>query len=419
MKVIIFTLGTRGDVQPYVALARGLIKKGHEALICTGKSFKKFIEDNGIAFHEATADLMAILESEEGRKIFNGGNFNLFKMMKYAKEVVNPAYRKSMDDFLTASEGGDIIIYHPKALAAVDIANYRDIPCVSMPPVPITYPITEFPNLAMFPEKNLGSVLNKLTYKANLFAESGYIKDINDFRAKSLGFDKRKSSALTFTNKGGEIPIIYPISPFLFKDVTSWDDHVFLPGFFYLDILENSLDANLEQFLASGKKPIVVSFSSMPLKDPGAFKEKLIEALKETDNRGIILTGTSGLVFEDEENIFAIAKAPHRLVFKEAKGIIHHGGVGTMAEALISGAPQLIIPFSADQPFWAHRLNSLGYALKPLKEKNIKVSNLVAALTEMEAESVIKKAQDIKTIIELENGVDNAVNYIEQVVQHI
>lgn len=153
MKAVFLTLGTRGDVQPYAALARGLINKGHQVVICTGETFRGFIEENGIAFYPATADLMAILESEEGQAVFAGGGFNFFKMLKYSKEVVSPAYRKTMDDFFIASEGADVIIYHPKALGAVDIAAYHNIPCVSMPPVPITYPVTEFPNLAMFPKK--------------------------------------------------------------------------------------------------------------------------------------------------------------------------------------------------------------------------------------------------------------------------
>lgn len=92
MKVVFLTLGSRGDVQPYVALAKELIKNGHEALVCTGASFRGFIIENDVGFHEATADLMAILESEEGRKVFNGGQYNILKMLKYAKEVITPAY---------------------------------------------------------------------------------------------------------------------------------------------------------------------------------------------------------------------------------------------------------------------------------------------------------------------------------------
>lgn len=415
MKVTFLTLGSRGDVQPYVALAKELIKNGHGALICTGITFKKFIQENGVDFHEATADLMAIMESEEGRKIFNGGNYNIFKMIRFAKQVITPAYRKSMDDFLYASKGADLIIYHPKAIGAVDISDYLNISCICMSPVPIMYPITEFPNFAISSKGNFGPFLNKLTYKPISFSESSYIKEINDFRKKSLNLSKRKTGELTFKVNGRNIPIIYPISPFLFKEVESWKDRVFLSGFFFLNLEEAKLDEKLENFLESGKAPIVISFSSMPLKNPTLFKKKLVKALKETNNRAVVLTGTSGMTFEGEENIFAVEKAPHRLIFKRAKGIIHHGGVGTMSEALISGAPQLVMPFTVDQPFWAHKLYSKGYSINPLKEKELVTSDLIKALKEMENEKYIKNAKDIKKIIEAEKGLENAVKYIEKV----
>ncbi len=413
MKITILTLGTRGDVQPYVTLAKELIRHGHEVLICTGRSFQKFVEQNGVSFHEATVDFMAMLESEEGRTIFNGGSYNFIRMLKYAKEVVNPAYKKSLYDFLDASKEADLIIYHPKALGAVDIADYLDIPCICMSLVPIVYPIEEFPNFIISPNKNFGSFINKLTYKSIALSESSNIKDINEFREKILKLPKRSVGEIMLQRKSKNIPIIYPISPFLFKEVKSWKDRVFLSGFFYLDIEGATLDQELENFLKEGEKPIVISFSSMPLKDPKKFKEKFVEAIKETSNRAVVLTGISGMHFRDEKNIFTIKKAPHRLIFKKAKGIIHHGGVGTMSEALLSGVPQLIIPFSVDQPFWAHRLHSKGYAIKPLKERNLKKTDLVNALKEMENKKYIENAKEIKEIIESEQGVENAVKYIE------
>jgi sterol 3beta-glucosyltransferase len=417
MKVTFLTLGSRGDVQPYLALAKELIKNGHEALVCTGGSFRNFIQQNGVEFYEATADLMAILESEEGRKVFNGGKFNIFKMLKYAKEVITPAYKKSMSDFLQASKGSDIIVYHPKALGAADIAEYLGIPCISMPPVPILFPITEFPNLAIASKRNLGPALNKLTYKATALGESSYMKDINEFRKNSLNLPKRKAGELIFKVRDRDIPIIYPISPYIFKEVESWKDRVYLSGFFFMDTGEVKLDEKLEDFISNGSKPIVVSFSSMPLNNPEVFKDKLVKALKETENRAVILTGTSGMSFDNEENVFAVEKAPHRLIFKEAKGIIHHGGVGTMSEALLSGAPQLIMPFTTDQPFWAHMLYSKGYTMKPLKEKNLEISDLVNALKEMDSVKYIEKAKDIQSVIKEENGLRNAVEYIEKIYE--
>jgi sterol 3beta-glucosyltransferase len=247
-------------------------------------------------------------------------------------------------------------------------------------------------------------------------SESPFIKQINDFREKTLKLPKRKAGQYTYEMNNVPIPILYPISPFLFKEVDSWNDRVFLSGFFYLDLGEETLTNEVEEFLEKGKKPIVVSFSSMPLKNPTSFKQKLVQALKETDNRAIVLIGTSGMKFNHEQNILAVESAPHRLLFKRAKGIIHHGGVGTMSEALLSGVPQLIMPFTVDQPFWANRLYKKGYSIKSLREKNLKVSDLVQALGQMENKEYIENAQNVKKVLQSENGLHRAVKYIESIL---
>lgn len=414
MRIAIFTLGSRGDVQPYVALAKVSISKGHSAVICTGKSFKDFIERNGVEFEEATSDLMAMLETEEGKMIFNNGMKHPIKTKNYLKDVVNPAYRKTLDEFYKSAQGADVIIYHPKAFGAPDIAKSLGIPCISMPPVPITYPIEEFPNLAISPTRNLGKFINKLTYKIMDKAESASIKEVNDFREKKLNLPKRKSGEYTFKIDGREIPIIYPISSYLFKDVKSWGDKVYLPGFFYLDTGKEVLEKEILHFINSGEEPIVVSFSSMPLKSPDIFKEKLVKALKETNNRAIIIVGNSGIALEREEEILSIKAASHTLLFPLAKGIIHHGGVGTMAAALKSGKPQIIIPFAVDQPFWANRLYKLGYALKPIKEIEVTTEELISRFKELEKAEIKQKANDIKNDISKENGTENSIKYIER-----
>lgn len=413
MRIAIFTLGSRGDVQPYVALASYAIKEGHEAVICTGRTFEKMITEYGVEFKEANSDLMALFQTEEGQMIFKHAMKHPLKTKAYVKDVINPAFRKTLDQFWESSQGADVIIYHPKAFGAPDMAKALGIPCVSMPPVPITYPIEEFPNLALAPTKNFGSYMNKLTYKLMMKAESASIHEVNDFREQTLGLPKRKSGLYAFQIGEEEIPTIYPISPSLFEDVTSWNGKVFLPGFFFLEREGEKLDDQLGNFLAEGSPPIVISFSSMPLKNPNRFKEVVVEALKKTNNRGIILVGNSGMKLESMADILMIKETPHTQLFPLAKGIIHHGGVGSMAGALKSGKPQLIIPFSVDQPFWAKRLHTLGYALKPLKEKEVRVDTLVDTLITMENSQIRQKAEEIKQLIDSEQGVKKTLEYIE------
>lgn len=413
MRIAIFTLGSRGDVQPYIALGIEALKHNHEVVICTGESFKSFIEGNNIDFAKADLDLMALLQTKEGQEVFNNGRKHIIKAMKYAKEKVNSAYRKTMEQFYNCAKNADIIIYHPKALGAPDIAYRLNIPCISVSPVPFIYPIEEFPNLVISTKKDLGKKLNKLSYAVTKYAEASNIKELNDFRENVLNLPKRKSGVYTYAINNTPIPIVYPVSKYLFEDIKTWDNKVYLPGFVFLENKEEKLDPKIEKFISKGSKPIVISFSSMPLKNPDKFKETLVKALNKINYRAIVLTGISGMHFEDEKNILAVPSAPHNLLFPLSKGIMHHGGVGTMASALKSGKPQLIMPFSVDQPFWAHRLYMLGYAIKPLSENTVTADILAKAFMEMDEPKYVTNAAIIKKKLDSENGNENLIKYIE------
>ncbi len=409
MDIIFLCLGSRGDVQPYVAIGKTAREFGHNVTICTGETFKNFVENNGLDFQECSLDLMAILQTQEGKQVFEDGLKHPIKAMQYAKRVINPLYKKTMTEFYEACQKKDVIVYHPKAFGAVDIAEKLGILCISMPPIPIIYPVSTFPHLAIT-TRNLGSFLNKLTYKlANLGAESNNIKDINAFRENELKLKKRKSGAYMITN---QVPIIYPISPSLFYDTKEFEEKVYLSGF---PMLEDNLplDKETEEFLKNGEKPIIVTFSSMPLNNPQSFMKKIVASISRSGNRGIIITGNSGISMLSSNNILIKDFLPHDGVFGRSKGILHHGGVGTMAAALRNGVPQVIMPFQVDQPFWAKRLYHLGYSLKPLKESDAE-EDFISRFVEMNKEDVILKAQNIAAIMKQEKGNIKAVNHMEE-----
>lgn len=417
MRLVFFALGSRGDVQPYIALAKKAIQYGHSALICTGKTFEKLVKENGVEFKEVESDLMAMLESDEGKLIYNSALKHPLITKNYVKKVVNPAFRKTLDQFWEGAQSADVLIYHPKAFGAPDMAFALGIPCINMPLIPVVYPIEEFPNLIISTNKNFGRVLNKFTYTVMSNAERSNMKQVNDFREKTLKLPKRKSGIYNLAIEGNKIPIIYPLSPILFEDVKSWGTNIFLPGFFYLDTDELHLDTLIKKFINEGSKPIVISFSSTPFRDPLDFRNKLKQALIKTGNRGIVLTGTSGMSLEKDDHLLAIHAAPHTLLFPLAKGIVHHGGVGTMATALKSGKPQMIIPFAVDQPFWANLLYKKGYSLKPLNEKDIEVDALISRFKQMEEKKTRKKADMVKNILDKEKGTQSALEYIKKIVE--
>lgn len=243
------------------------------------------------------------------------------------------------------------------------------------------------------------------------------MNEINDFRANTLSLPQRKTGQYTYFVNGKEIPIIYPVSKYLFNDVKSWDNHVTLTGFFFLDT-KMELDHDLEIFLTKGTKPIVVSFSSMPIKNSYDFIVNLQKALKQTANRAVLLIGNSGIDLKSDDSIFVAKQAPHTKLFPRSIAVIHHGGAGTTAAALLSGIPQLIVPFATDQPFWAHRVYKNGVSFNPLKASELTYENLSKAFSRFEDNDILKKATEISLKINEENGLQNAVELIKS-IKHI
>ena len=185
--------GSRGDIQPMVAVASQLVRLGHQATLCTEGRFKKMTEDQGIIFQETVLDLMELADSSEGKRIFQAPMKNMSLAHKILKDYILPRVRASLTQCYEAAKKADIIIYHPKVFGAVDMAELLGIPCIVMPAVPIIYPVEEFPNLGLT-TLSLGSWLNRLSYKVNDWAEGSYIKKVNDFREKDLQLPLRKGS---------------------------------------------------------------------------------------------------------------------------------------------------------------------------------------------------------------------------------
>lgn len=411
MKICFLTAGTRGDVQPFLALAKELDRRGHHSVIAAGSSFREAIEKEGVSFYPASLDLMQIIRTPEGKAVSQEPIRHMKTTLKLVREVINPGYRATMDDYYTAAQGADLIVYHPKALGAVDVAVKLGIPCVSMPPAPVLYPISSFPCPAVSSYHNFGPFLNRKTYLVNRRSESAQISLINQFRHDTLGLPARKTGAYTYYREGQEIPIIYPISPSLFSDVTDWEGHVRLPGFFFLNT-QDALDKKLEQFIYSGPEPVAVTFSSIALKNPHRFMDMLESAAQATGQRIVLLTGNSSIDFSGNDLIFAAEQAPHDLLFNRCCAVFHHGGAGTSAAALRAGIPQLIMPCSGDQPFWAQYLYRKGYALKPISEQALTAEKLKQHFHMLKEAGIRGQSEKIGAVLKQEHGTENAADWI-------
>ena len=423
MNIFINTLGSRGDVQPYVALGKGLQAAGHTVTLCTSCSFESFITEHGLHYGYMNDELIKIVNSDEGRDAMENMT-NLWDGIRIARKLwkhVAPLQRMMLKDSWDSAQQAnpDLIIFHPKAYGGPHFAEKLNIPVMLAVPMPLYVPTTEFPNIG-FPNWKLGGWYNKLTYtliqKLAVFWGGKYIKEWR--RAQHLPPQPRGIDFL-HTSAGEHIPVLHCYSRHVAPEPNDWPDNVAATGYWFLDHLDEwHPPTELLDFLAAGDPPIYVGFGSMAGRNPNRLAYIVIEALQQAKMRGVIATGWGGLAARDlPDTIFKIDKAPHDWLFPRMAAVVHHGGAGTTAAGLRAGRPTIICPFFGDQLFWGRRVCTLGVGSEPIPQKKLTVEKLAATIREVTSNPTIRQnAEVIGKKIQQEDGIANAVAIIERMV---
>ncbi|MDX1415107.1 MAG: glycosyltransferase [Candidatus Promineifilaceae bacterium] len=418
MKIFINTFGSRGDVQPYVALGQGLAAQGHEVTVCTASTFESFITENGLNYGYMTAELLQLIDTDIGRTAVEEtvGVLGAAKSMIKLTKMAMPLNRQMILDSWAAAQEvePDLIIYHPKALGAVSIAEAFAVPAIMAILMPMMAPTTEFPPIGM-PQLKLGGRYIKLSYKLITLGYRPYIKTVNEIRREHMGLnDFPRSTGITTFADGRPIPIMHGFSPHVIPTPADWPDTTITTGYWFLQNNQNwQPSPELQAFLDAGEPPVYVGFGSMAGKNPERLASIVIQALTKAAKRGIIATGWGGLQANDfSDNIFKIDKAPHDWLFPRMSAVIHHGGAGTTAAGLRAGRPTLICSFMGDQPFWGKRVHDLGVGPPSIPQKKLTVAKLIAALQLMtEDRKMVRRAAELGAQIRAEDGVQTAVQF--------
>jgi UDP:flavonoid glycosyltransferase YjiC (YdhE family) len=408
MNITILTYGSRGDVQPFLPLSRGLMDRGHQVILAAPLRFKNLVEEHGITFAPLAGD------PEELSRRLNDSGYNYFKMIR---ELMNHAVNIGADVMRQTEEAcndADLIIHtFTHAVGAHTLAREKNIPDIHIQTFPIFTPTGDYPNIAM---PNLGiRAFNRITHVASskitwLTSRMGY----EQVRRKA-GLPKRKLF-WPFDDNPPRLrtPILCAWSPSILPASSDWTPRTHVTGYFFFPLDESySPPSELDTFLKLGKSPVCVSFGSMVNKDAKRIDDIVVESLKKTNNRGIILSGWGGVKNRSSNNLLYLESASHDWLLPRCKMIIHHGGAGTTSAGLRAGIPNIVVPFMADQPFWGNRVHAISAGPKPILVKNISANKLVQAIVEAESNTIRDRIQSIGQNIRSENGVEDAIKLIE------
>lgn len=422
MNILIMTYGTRGDVQPYIALGLGLQRRGHQVSFATSSRFQTFVEQYGLDFSPMDDALLAIIDTDQGKKMIETTT-NIFSVIKenirLSKKLKPLRLAQIYETWEIAQNiAPDCILYHPKSSMVPHIAEKLGVPCILVTPIPMFVPTSEHPFLVL-PRLNLGGWYNRLSYTIIAQLTGIFLgKFIKTFRA-DIGLPALTKFDLLQTGDGKDIPVIHIHSEAVLPRPSDWPDNAYTTGYCFLEDKQNyNPDPQLVEFLAAGPPPLYIGFGSMMVRNPREFTKTIVQAVKLAGTRAIFATGWGGLLGEElPEPIFAIKSVPHDWLFPQVSAVIHHGGAGTTAAGLKFGRPSIIVPFFVDQPFWAHQVHSLGAGPQPIARKKLTATKLAAAIREALGDSDIKRnAQKIGEAIRSENGVDKAIRAVEDLL---
>lgn len=407
MRIAIQTLGTRGDIQPYLALASGLTRRGHDVQIAAPAQFEGMIAGHNFRFAPLPGEFLALMDTPQGKAAIAGGR-GFSAGLKLLNDV-RPLMRRLLDAEWTAVKAfaPDLMLHHPKSLATPHIAEALSCPYFLASPLPGFTPTSAFPS-PLLPFTSLGP-LNRashaLAIKGGQFL---FARTIRAWREEALRLPGRGSRPARSAGT------LYAYSPHVVPVPQDWKDDVLVSGYWFLDTLDWRPPEALAAFLESGEPPVYVGFGSMPGLDPEGMTRVVVEALAQTGKRGLLASGGGALVAEHlAPHVLMITEAPHDRLLPFVSAAIHHGGAGTTAASLRAGKPTTICPFFGDQPFWARRVAALGVGPPPLDRRTLSTDSLAAAVVAMDNQAMRERARVTGALIRAEDGVAAAVNFVE------
>jgi sterol 3beta-glucosyltransferase len=415
MHICILTIGSRGDIQPCIALAVGLQKAGHQVRIGTHAEFEAAIRAQGLDFYPVKGNPRELLQSAGGQEILNSGA-NPISFLKKFKAAAYESMLGGFDDCLEAARGADLIIYSFFVMGiGFQIGEKLKIPSLLAYLQPYT-PTTHFPML-MLPNLFLGGFLNRLSHQMaeQIFWQT--FKDVvSDWRKNSLQLPPLPFWGPFQMLNSPRYPILCGFSRHLLARPSDWPAWVHITGFWFLEQAASwEPPPELTAFLEAGSAPVYVGFGSMTTSNPAATAELVIQALQDTGQRGVLMQGWGGLNTElKNEQLFLLESAPHDWLFPKMSAVVHHAGAGTTAAGLRAGIPTVSVPFFGDQPFWAWRIFGNGAGPRPIPQQKLTRVKLAQAIDKaVNSTQMRERAQDLGRKIQAERGVDKAVQIFE------
>jgi UDP:flavonoid glycosyltransferase YjiC (YdhE family) len=406
--VVIFAAGSRGDIQPCVALGRALRARGDEVRLVASARYAPMAVAAGLELAPLTADPTEILESDAGQELLAGGR-NPVKFLGGFRRILGPMAEGLLAECFDACKGADLILGPTLGFLPRHIGEHLRVPWALIHFQP-SEPTGAFPHPFVPQAGVLGPWARRASFGAvDQIAWQLSRPFINPWRAESLGLPR-----LPLRGRRPDGPVLACFSPVVVPRPKDWGPNLHLTGYWFLDEPEWEPPAELAEFLAAGSAPVYVGFGSMVPKDAEMTGLAVRAALKLAGVRGIV----QGDPATSDGDVLAVRDVPHSWLFPRMAAVVHHGGAGTTAAGLRAGVPTVVCPFFGDQPYWGERVAALGAGPKPLPFRALTVPRLASKIRQaVQDQDMADRAADLGRQIRAEDGVGRARQIIDSLLR--
>ncbi|MGW4536257.1 glycosyltransferase [Streptomyces chartreusis] len=380
MRILIAAAGSRGDVAPYTGLGAGLREAGHDVALATTDAFAPLVREAGLEFR-------SLPTRPQGHGSIQGRRELMRAAAEFATEL-GQGFADAVDEHTDL-----LLLSTTTAPLGLHVAEAMGIPALGTCLQP-TAPTGDFPPTVMG-TRSFGRLGNRVAGRLALrMADRVYTDAVTALRRR-LDLSPVTPTAMRRRQERAGRPALHGFSTALVPRPSDWHEGLDVVGNWWPYLApDRRLPTDVEEFLAAGARPVFVGFGSMAAGHGERLSELAVEALRSAGLRGIVQAGNAGLAV-DADDVLTIGDLPHALLFPRVAAVVHHAGAGTTAAALRAGAPSVPVPVTADQPFWAARLASIGAGTGPIPFASLTARRLADALGRVVRQQAYARAASV------------------------
>ena len=411
--IALLTYGTRGDVEPFLALAAALQRAGHRPRLAAPGTYASLAAAQRVPFHPLPGDLPALAHD----MVTRAGTNNMRTVLEISR-FLEPLAAQAFHSMQAWSTGADLIVHSFLATrVGFELAEERGIPSASAQFFPVFAPTAAFP-APVFPDLPLGGLYRRLTHEivTQIFRRGG---DLIYRRVRRADPSLPPPGPWPFqVGSHSRPPILFAFSRHVIPPTPEWSGVAEVTGYWLPGIPPGwSPSLELERFL-DGEAPVYIGLGSGSAAGRGAWITAASAALQQIGARGVLdLGGGDPAEMRLPPSILAVSDLPHAWLFPRMTAVVHHGGAGTTGAGLTAGKPTVVIPTSSDQPFWGRRVHALGVGPAPIPIRRLNTETLARAVSIVLTDAGVRaRAVELGQRMRAEDGVGAAVDRISRLL---